>query len=140
MLRLEKRPEPSGAMRLASPLIAAVAMLLTGLLIFLILGKNPVEAFQVFFIKPVDSVYGLGELLLKTTPLLLCALGLALGFRAHVWNSGAGAQRSTATEHASERLSSRVEIATSKERARAAARGAWPQSKIEVWSVEGAEP
>ena len=92
MLRLEKRPEPSGAMRLASPLIAAVAMLLTGLLIFLILGKNPVEAFQVFFIKPVDSVYGLGELLLKTTPLLLCALGLAIGFRANVWNIGAEGQ------------------------------------------------
>ncbi|MEC9356816.1 MAG: ABC transporter permease [Pseudomonadota bacterium] len=92
MLRLEKRPEPSGAMRLASPLIAEVAMLLTGLLIFLILGKNPVEAFQVFFIKPVDSVYGLGELLLKTTPLLLCALGLAIGFRANVWNIGAEGQ------------------------------------------------
>ena len=92
MLRLEKRPEPSGAMRLASPLIAAVAMLLTGLLIFLILGKNPVEAFQVFFIKPLDSVYGLGELLLKTTPLLLCALGLAIGFRANVWNIGAEGQ------------------------------------------------
>lgn len=92
MLRLEKRPEPSGAMRLASPLIAAVAMLITGLLIFLILGKNPVEAFQVFFIKPLDSVYGLGELLLKTTPLLLCALGLAIGFRANVWNIGAEGQ------------------------------------------------
>jgi len=92
VLRLEKRPEPSGAMRLASPLIAAVAMLITGLLIFLILGKNPVEAFQVFFIKPLDSVYGLGELLLKTTPLLLCALGLAIGFRANVWNIGAEGQ------------------------------------------------
>ena len=92
MLRLEKRPEPSGAMRLASPLIAAAAMLVTGLLIFLILGKNPVEAFQVFFIKPLDSVYGLGELLLKTTPLLLCALGLAIGFRANVWNIGAEGQ------------------------------------------------
>ncbi|MCH9827146.1 MAG: ABC transporter permease [Gammaproteobacteria bacterium] len=92
MLRLEKRPEPSGAMRLASPLIAAAAMLVTGLLIFLILGKNPVEAFQVFFIKPLNSIYGLGELLLKTTPLLLCALGLAIGFRANVWNIGAEGQ------------------------------------------------
>lgn len=92
MLRLEKRPEPSRAMRLAAPLIAAVMMLVTGLLIFTLLGKDPVEAFVVFFVKPLAGVYGIGELLLKTTPLLLCALGLAIGFRANVWNIGAEGQ------------------------------------------------
>lgn len=92
MLRLEKRQTPSNAMRLAAPLIAALAMLLTGFIIFTILGKDPVDAFRVFFIKPLSSEYGLGELLVKTTPLLLCALGLALGFRANVWNIGAEGQ------------------------------------------------
>jgi simple sugar transport system permease protein len=79
-------------MRLVSPLLAAVAMLVTGLIIFTLLGKNPAQAFVVFFIKPLDSMYGLGELLLKATPLLLCAIGLALGFRANVWNIGAEGQ------------------------------------------------
>ncbi|MGQ0502778.1 MAG: ABC transporter permease [Panacagrimonas sp.] len=92
MLRLEKRAEPSSAMRLAAPLLAAVLMLVTGMVIFLVLGKDPVNAFRVFFVKPLASVYGLGELLLKTTPLLLCALGLAIGFRANVWNIGAEGQ------------------------------------------------
>lgn len=92
MLKLERRAAPSAAMRLASPLLAAGAMLLTGLLLFTLLGKDPRVAFQVFFIKPLDSLYGLGELLLKATPLLLCALGLALGFRANVWNIGAEGQ------------------------------------------------
>ena len=45
-----------------------------------------------FFIKPLSTSYGIGELLLKTTPLLLCGLGLALGFRANVWNIGAEGQ------------------------------------------------
>ncbi|MGS0741247.1 ABC transporter permease [Glaciimonas sp. GG7] len=79
-------------MRIASPLIAAVAMLLTGIVIFSVLGKDPQQAFYVFFIKPLETVYGVGELLLKATPLLLCALGLALGFRANVWNIGAEGQ------------------------------------------------
>jgi general nucleoside transport system permease protein len=79
-------------MRIASPLLAALAMLVTGFLLFTALGKDPVEAFYVFFVKPLSSTYGIGELLLKTTPLLLCGLGLALGFRANVWNIGAEGQ------------------------------------------------
>lgn len=92
MLKLERRAAPSPIMRVASPLIAAVAMLLTGIVIFTILGKDPQQAFYVFFIKPLATLYGVGELLLKATPLLLCALGLALGFRANVWNIGAEGQ------------------------------------------------
>ena len=91
-LRLEKRPQPSAFMRMTAPLIAAVAMLATGFIVFSALGKDPVVALQAFFIAPVNSAYGVGELLLKATPLLLCALGLAIGFRANVWNIGAEGQ------------------------------------------------
>ena len=56
------------------------------------LGKDPVAAFKVFFVEPVSSLYGVGELLLKATPLMLCALGLAPGYRANVWNIGAEGQ------------------------------------------------
>jgi simple sugar transport system permease protein len=45
-----------------------------------------------FFISPIASVYGLGEWLLKATPLALCALGLSVAFRANVWNIGAEGQ------------------------------------------------
>ena len=90
--RLEKRAAPSTPMRIASPLIAAAAMLATGFAIFAILGKNPVDALALFFIEPLSSLYGWGELLLKATPLALCGLGLALGFSANVWNIGAEGQ------------------------------------------------
>jgi simple sugar transport system permease protein len=79
-------------MRIASPLIAAVAMLITGFLIFTLLGKEPAQAFYAFFIKPIDNSYGFSELLLKATPLILCGLGLAIAYRANVWNIGAEGQ------------------------------------------------
>ncbi len=92
MLRLEKRPSPSHLMRLAAPLIAVAAMLVTGFGIFGLLGKEPLHALDLFFLSPLDSLYGWGELLLKATPLALCGLGLALGFSANVWNIGAEGQ------------------------------------------------
>ena len=92
MFKLEPRPEPSRLMSYASPLLAVALTLLSGFVLFSFLGKDPVQAFMVFFIKPVATVYGLGELCLKATPLILCALGLALGFRANVWNIGAEGQ------------------------------------------------
>jgi ABC-type uncharacterized transport system permease subunit len=90
--RLEKRAAPSGIMRIAAPLMAAAAMLATGFVIFAFLDKEPVNALYVFFVQPLNSIYGWGELLLKATPLALCGLGLALGFSANVWNIGAEGQ------------------------------------------------
>lgn len=91
-LRLERRSRPSKFMRIASSPIAAALMLLTGFAALSLLGKDPVAAFKVFFVEPFSSLYGIGELLLKATPLMLCALGLALGYRANVWNIGAEGQ------------------------------------------------
>jgi len=92
MLRLEPRAESSEIMSYLSPLLAVVLMLIGGLLLFTILGKDPIEGFNVFFIRPISDLYGFGELLLKATPLMLCAIGLAIGFRANVWNIGAEGQ------------------------------------------------
>ncbi|MEZ5480377.1 MAG: ABC transporter permease [Thiolinea sp.] len=91
-IRLEPRPHPSTAMLYLSPLLAMVLMLLVGLIIFLILGQNPVKAFHAFFIEPINDLYGMGELLIKASPLALIALGLAVGFRANIWNIGAEGQ------------------------------------------------
>jgi simple sugar transport system permease protein len=90
--RLERRARPSEAMRLVASPLAALAMLLTGFVVLSALGTSPLAAFRVFFVEPVSSLYGVGELLLKATPLMLCALGLAPGYRANVWNIGAEGQ------------------------------------------------
>jgi ABC-type uncharacterized transport system permease subunit len=75
-----------------SPVVAAVALFVVGFVLFSSLGRNPWAAFYVFFVKPVDTMYGVGELLLKASPLMLCAIGLAAGYRANVWNIGAEGQ------------------------------------------------
>jgi ABC-type uncharacterized transport system permease subunit len=56
------------------------------------MGKDPWAAFYAFFVKPIATLYGIGELFLKATPLMLIAVGLAAGYRANVWNIGAEGQ------------------------------------------------
>src|SRR4051812_36428013 len=92
MLRLEARPAPSRRMMWLSPMLAVAATAAIGIAIFALLGRDVLEAFHAFFIKPVSTVYGIGELLLKASPLMLCAVGLATAYRANVWNIGAEGQ------------------------------------------------
>jgi simple sugar transport system permease protein len=79
-------------MRHAAPLIAAALTVIGGLVVFAALGKNPLEGIGVFFLGPLKDAYGIAELLLKASPLMLIAIGLAIGFRANVWNIGAEGQ------------------------------------------------
>ena len=92
MLRLEARPVPSRSAVVAAPIIAALATLCVGFVVFSALGKNPLVAFDAFFIAPIATRYGVAELLLKASPLMLIATGLAIGYRANVWNIGAEGQ------------------------------------------------
>src|SRR4051812_20274708 len=92
MFKLEARPELSRFWSLASPLLALVITVVLGALLFAALGKDPVRGLQVFFWEPISSGYRIGELLVKATPLLIIALGLAVCFRSNVWNIGAEGQ------------------------------------------------
>jgi len=92
MLKLEARPEPSKIWTYASPLLALVITVLVGTLMFVALGKDPIKGLQMFFWLPINSGYAWGELLVKATPLLIVALGLAVCFRSNVWNIGAEGQ------------------------------------------------
>lgn len=92
MFKLEPRPEASKFWSIASPLLALAITVLLGTILFVALGKDPVRGLQVFFWEPVSSGYRIGELLVKATPLLIIALGLAVCFRSNVWNIGAEGQ------------------------------------------------
>ncbi len=92
MLRLEPRPQASSTWTWASPLLALVVTVLIGVMLFVALGKDPERGLQMFFWEPLKSGYAIGELMVKATPLLLIALGLAVCFRSNVWNIGAEGQ------------------------------------------------
>jgi simple sugar transport system permease protein len=92
MFKLELRPEISRFWSLASPLLALAITVVLGVLLFAALGKDPMRGLQVFFWEPISTGYRIGELMVKATPLLLIALGLAVCFRSNVWNIGAEGQ------------------------------------------------
>jgi simple sugar transport system permease protein len=92
MLRLEPRPQSSRFWSVASPVLALALTVVIGIALFMALGKDPVKGLQVFFWEPIKSPYALGELMVKATPLLIIALGLAVCFRSNVWNIGAEGQ------------------------------------------------
>ncbi|ENV43471.1 ABC transporter permease [Acinetobacter schindleri] len=89
---LEPREHPSQLMKWLSPVIALAAMLVVGSILFLMLGISPAQAMYVFFVEPLMTSYGWSELAVKAGPLILIALGLAVGFRAKLFNIGAEGQ------------------------------------------------
>ena len=95
MIALVKRPTPSAFWAYATPLLAVVATMLAGGVLFAALGKDPVAAIKVIFYDPLfgaNAAYFRGQLLVKAGPLILIAAGLAVGFRAGIWNIGAEGQ------------------------------------------------
>jgi simple sugar transport system permease protein len=90
--RLELRGSPSRTMTYLSPVIAIVFTLVLGAWLLMALGKDPLAGLKVFLIDPFASKRSISELLLKSIPLILCALGLVVCFRANIWNIGAEGQ------------------------------------------------
>jgi simple sugar transport system permease protein len=91
-LVLEKRAERSNTIALVSPLIAIGLTIVTMLILFTILGKNPFLALFVYFIDPLTDSYSLQEIAVKATPLVMIAIGLSLCYLANAWNIGAEGQ------------------------------------------------
>jgi len=92
VIRLEVRPTPSRLWSVLSPVVALAITVVVAATLFAALGKDPVRGLQIFLVQPWSGVRAVTELGLKATPLILCALGLALAFRANVWNIGAEGQ------------------------------------------------
>ncbi|GLK78459.1 ABC transporter permease [Methylopila turkensis] len=92
MLKLVPRKEPNRAMLYATPFLAVLMTLVAGFLLFTLLGKDPLHAMYLIFVKPLTDFNSVAEMLVKATPLVLIGVGLAIGFRAGVWNIGAEGQ------------------------------------------------
>ena len=98
MPRLEARAEPSVWMSIASPVIAIGLTLVAGAVLLTALGRDPADALWVYFVSPFTDGYSRAELVVKAVPLALIGAGLAVSFRANVWNIGAAGQYVAACE------------------------------------------
>ena len=92
MLEWRRRREPSTLMLLASPLIAIGLTMLIGMVVFTAMGYDGFHAVESIFLTPFLEPQRWGDIGVKGAPLVMIALGLAIGFRANVWNIGAEGQ------------------------------------------------
>ncbi len=74
------------------PLWATLVALAIGALILLLMGADPVEGYTAMFTGAFGNKNGLADVLVKATPLLLVALGIAIAFRGGTINIGAEGQ------------------------------------------------
>jgi general nucleoside transport system permease protein len=91
-LVLTRREDVSFAMKAASPLIAVALTLLSGAVMFWLMGLNPARALSIYFLSPFADGWALQELAVKSTPLILIAVGLSLCYLSNNWNIGAEGQ------------------------------------------------
>jgi len=91
-IRLEKRKELSRSMLYLTPAIAVALTMLTGGIIFTLIGYNGLAAVWEIFVHPLTTVGRWQDLGVKAAPLIIIATGLSFGFRAGVWNIGAEGQ------------------------------------------------
>lgn len=73
-------------------LSALLIALFLGGLIFVAVGANPLKAYYVMFTEPLNNLYGLTEMLIRSAPLMLVALGIAVSFRSGILNIGGEGQ------------------------------------------------
>jgi len=91
-IELERRTDAPRIFLLLSPLIAVGLTLVSGVIMFIALGLEPLNALYVYFIMPVSDSWGLQEVAVKATPLVLISVGLALCYQSNNWNIGAEGQ------------------------------------------------
>ncbi len=91
-IELQKRPIASRLFSAFSPFLALLLTLVAGAIMFLILGKPPISSLYTYFVEPLTDTWSREQILVKATPLVLIAVGLAVAFRSGNWNIGAEGQ------------------------------------------------
>lgn len=74
------------------PVMAMLVALVVGVLLLLLLGTDPFEAYSALIQGALGNVSGITQTLTKATPLLLVGLGICIAFRGGVINIGGEGQ------------------------------------------------
>ena len=91
-IRIEKSLAPKRSSQIIVPILATILSLFFCALFFIATGRDPLEVYSAMFGGALGSGYGVSETLVKTIPLALCGLGVAIAFRMQLWNIGAEGQ------------------------------------------------
>ena len=77
---------------LALPVLSILAALAVGALLLTLTGYNAAKAYQALWVGVFGNTRNIGEAFLRSTPLVLIGAGIAIAFRAGIWNIGAEGQ------------------------------------------------
>jgi simple sugar transport system permease protein len=91
-IELQRRPKVSKLFSVLSPLMALVLTLIAGVIMFGLMGIDPIKAMDVYFVEPLTDIWSLHELAVKAAPLILIGVGLSICYRSNNWNIGAEGQ------------------------------------------------
>lgn len=78
--------------QLLKPIAAIAAAMVVGAFLILYAGANPIKAYQSLLTGAFGSFYNFTEVLVKASPLWLAGLGVAISFKAGIFNVGAEGQ------------------------------------------------
>ncbi|HET9000948.1 MAG TPA: ABC transporter permease [bacterium] len=92
MIALERREAPHPWASFAIPLLSIALALAAGAVVLWLAGVNPLAAYADLLGEPFGSGFGIGETLVKATPLILTGLAVLLPARMKLWNIGAEGQ------------------------------------------------
>lgn len=92
MFRVIKRTDLTNAKAVQFRLIAVILALLTSAAFILILGHSPLEVYSSMLKGCFGSMYRFRETIIKTIPLVVTSLGIAVAFKMKFWNIGAEGQ------------------------------------------------
>src|ERR1044071_485262 len=90
--RIERVPTPPRGSVGIITLASMLAALVFGGIVLALSGENPIVVYQTMLNGALGNWNGVAETLVKTTPLLLAGLGVAVAFRMQLWNIGAEGQ------------------------------------------------
>jgi simple sugar transport system permease protein len=74
------------------PAISIAASLLFVAFLLAAIGVNPIDAYTTMFTRSFSSKFGITELFVKTAPIILTGLAVAVPYKAGLWNIGAEGQ------------------------------------------------
>jgi general nucleoside transport system permease protein len=83
---------PETLRRILGPIVATLLALAAGAAIMLAFRSNPLTAYGALLQGGLGSLQGIAETLVQATPLLFAGLGVAIAFRAGLFNIGAEGQ------------------------------------------------
>ncbi|AGL01536.1 ABC transporter permease [Desulfoscipio gibsoniae] len=91
-LLIEKKLSPAPTAFFIVPAISILLALLVGAFFLALSGHNYFEIYTAMFSGAFGSSYGFTETIVKTIPLTITSLGIALAFRMQLWNIGGEGQ------------------------------------------------